>query len=278
MNKRPKYFRKKIDEDDVYDPPSAVVKKFTKKGPSTISFDEDDDSDIFNVKKSKQSKLLKKSMNQAPNILQSAEIEHDIPIVSTGGSYSEKALQELRESQKFKITIVESSEEIGVTDMTVVTDELLEELNCAEVVNWHQLSLLKGSVAPVHSLGDTKEDEIAWEDQLAARGGIKLDHRTTRMDYSESKRQDMRLSILSTQQSLEKNLLSLGECCTKQSKQIESTQATLSLLKDEMLLAEEHFDLKNLNVTFLKVVTILSNSGLTDCRNSDYMSLMSLEC
>jgi hypothetical protein len=278
MSKRQKNTRKKIDEDDLDETPSAVGNKPTKRIP--MSFDEeDDDSKIFNVKKSKQSKRLKKSINQAPDIIHLMAMEKNIVATASGVSYSEKALQELRESQKFKATpIIGVSEELRVTDVVAVTDELLEELSDAEVVSWPQpLIISEGTVPLIPTREEIKEDEIAWEDQLAARGGIKLDSRSARVDHTESKRRDMRRSLLSTQQSLEKNLQSLRECCGRQSKQIAANQAALSSLKSEKLLTEELFNLKNSDLTFQKVVALVL-SGLTICRIFDSTFLMLLGC
>jgi hypothetical protein len=262
MSQQPKKrnVRKKIDdESDESDSPKPSVVKRPKPAPSTLSFDEDNDGAIFSVKKSKQSKQLKKSINQAPNVLQFVETNDDSPLISSGCSYSEKSLKELRNSQRFSST--PQIDETG--GIVVITGELSEALDGIETLSWPSEEVPHPPVSPmeISTPPNNDENEQIWEDQLATRGGIKLSHLSSYKESIESKSRESRRSssLVSIQQSLKQNIQSAQESCVRQNKQIDATRISLLSLSDEKSSSEQLLKVKASDLLFLQVCQIVSS-------------------
>ena len=147
MTSKPKQIRKKLedsDDDENGDGKVGVIQSSTvkKKKPgnkkvpnSVLSFgdadDEDEDGTPFQVKKTKQSKTVKKRMMQAPGILDSQEAAPTYAAATTS-DYSTESLKSLREKQNFAIpqptTDVDSETQYDGIELSGDAAESLAEL------------------------------------------------------------------------------------------------------------------------------------------------------
>jgi hypothetical protein len=255
MSKRRNNVRKKLDDESEEDDSHSIsANKRSKSVLSSFSFDEENDGVAFTVKKSKQSKQFKILINQAPNIPQFVQNEDNL-LISSGCSYNEQSLQELRESQQFSAN--PQVDETG--EIVVITGELLETLDEVETSNW-PCEVTHPSVPHVEisNAPNNDENEQIWEDQLATRGGIKLKNLGSYRESNNSKiRESHRSSsLVSIRQSINQNLQSAKESCVKQNKQIESTRVSLSSLNSEKFSSEELLKGKASDLLFLQVCHI----------------------
>lgn len=255
MNKKRNVRKKLDDESDESDRPEISMTKRPKSSLPTFSFDEENEGATFTVKKSKQSKQLKKTINQAPNTLQFVDNKDSYLLASSGCSYTEKSLQELRESQQF--SAYPHVDETGET--VVINGELLETLDEIETSEWPSTlsELTPTPISPVEisSTQNNDENEQIWEDQLATRGGIKLNHLSSFRESNDAKNGTFHRnsSVTSIRQSIIQNLQSAKDSCVKQNKQIELTRVSLSSLNDEKSSSEELLKVKTSDLLFLKV-------------------------
>jgi hypothetical protein len=140
------------------------LKAVSKKPKSTIGFNFDDEIDEdsgFQVKKTKESKLIKKTMKQAPGIHLS--VQEDLPnsyATSYGGEYSAESLQQLRKSQIFKNPLVQEEKLLETIEVMELSGdaaeslELLQSVSEENSINTSTTSMVNTTQRPSETLPD----------------------------------------------------------------------------------------------------------------------------
>lgn len=250
MEGKRRNLRRKIDHGEEDDVSQSSSNKNPKYSLSSLSFEVDKEvEETFRVKKSRESKLLKhKKVRQPPSLTPI----HESPLMSDfDRTYSEQSLRELRQLQKFASSqIIGEQFQSQSEDVIVMNGDEFEE----KIVEENSFLQQSANMIHKHELVQNEDDD-SWENELAARGGIKLHvnnpHAANEVPRSRAS------SISSLKLFLNKNLTISKEQCSRHSRQIDLTEMTLSSLKDEKIVVNENLAQKTSSLLFFQVLIVV---------------------
>jgi len=158
--------RRKVDSDDDDNEDSAAnntkpasstgnqLKGRKKKGASTgpvLSFEDEDCDDTFQVKKTKESRKIKKLMRQAPGVIDN--IQEATPAYDNGGcDYSDENLSLLRQNQRFSAPVDKTPSSLEGLELSGDAAESFAESNEISEEMLHENVVENGTKASVKTV------------------------------------------------------------------------------------------------------------------------------
>lgn len=235
------------DEEIVATTPSFQNKKkeIPFRNQRHFQIDDEDDTTEFQVKKSIESKKIKKGISQnliATISVTPATYDH----VAFGGEYSKETLEKLRQSQQFYTPTTENIDIEGVEFNGDIAEsmediEFVSKHSNAESIDISEKSKLLPDYIPLrstnnnpkkerylenktefYSMEEEEDENDLWEDNIIKRAGLTKKSNRLRNQYNDDKKQNVVSSNASSSIDHIKSMLTKGiEAYTQQNERDE---------------------------------------------------------